>query len=95
MTPATNLRRSTAFAAVAMALLLAVACGTAAPSSAGEPTSGASVTASPATPSATAATASQGLAPDFTLPSAAGGEVKLSQFRGNKDVVLVFYRAYW
>jgi cytochrome oxidase Cu insertion factor (SCO1/SenC/PrrC family) len=94
MTPATNLRRSTAFAAVAVASLLAVACGTAAPSSTGEPTSGAS-TSSPALSSATPTIADQSLAPDFTLPSAAGGEVKLSQFRGNKDVVLVFYRAYW
>jgi mycoredoxin-dependent peroxiredoxin len=30
-------------------------------------------------------------APDFTLPSAAHGSVTLSSFRGQKNVVLVFY----
>lgn len=30
-------------------------------------------------------------APDFTLPSTGGGEVRLSSFRGRADVVLVFY----
>lgn len=30
-------------------------------------------------------------APDFTLPSAAGGEVTLSSFRGRRSVVLVFF----
>lgn len=30
-------------------------------------------------------------APDFTLPSAAHGKVTLSSFRGEKNVVLVFY----
>ncbi len=36
-------------------------------------------------------------APDFTLPAANrdSTEVSLSQFRGDKPVVLVFYRAYW
>ena len=34
-------------------------------------------------------------APDFTLVSKDGGTVTLSQFRGKKDVVLVFYRGYW
>ena len=33
-------------------------------------------------------------APDFELPSAAGGAFKLSSLRG-KNVVLVFYRGYW
>jgi cytochrome oxidase Cu insertion factor (SCO1/SenC/PrrC family) len=33
-------------------------------------------------------------APDFELPSAAGGTLKLSSLRG-KVVVLVFYRGYW
>jgi mycoredoxin-dependent peroxiredoxin len=32
-------------------------------------------------------------APDFTLPSTHGGEVKLSQFKGQKNVVLAFYPA--
>jgi thioredoxin-dependent peroxiredoxin len=31
------------------------------------------------------------LAPDFSLPSNAGGDVSLSRFRGNKSVVLYFY----
>lgn len=34
------------------------------------------------------------MAPDFELPSAAGGNLKLSNLRG-KNVVLVFYRGYW
>ena len=34
-------------------------------------------------------------APDFTLPDAAGRPVKLADFRGQKPVVLVFYRGYW
>lgn len=76
-------------------MLLAVACGIAAPSPADSPAPAVAVTVSPALPSATTATTNHNLAPDFTLPSAAGGVVTLSQFRGNKSVVLVFYRAYW
>lgn len=34
-------------------------------------------------------------APDFTLGRYGGGTVTLSQYRGNKNVVLVFYRGYW
>ena len=36
-------------------------------------------------------------APDFTLPAANKGntEISLSSFQGDKDVVLVFYRAFW
>ena len=36
-------------------------------------------------------------APDFTLPAANrdNTEISLSQFQGDKPVVLVFYRAYW
>jgi hypothetical protein len=33
--------------------------------------------------------------PDFTLPDAAGRPVTLSSFRGQRPVVLVFYRGYW
>lgn len=35
------------------------------------------------------------VAPDFTLESKDGGRVTLSQFRGKKTVVLVFYRGHW
>ena len=36
-------------------------------------------------------------APDFTLPAANrdNTEISLSQFQGDKPVVIVFYRAYW
>jgi peroxiredoxin Q/BCP len=32
-------------------------------------------------------------APDFALPSTTGGEIRLSQFRGKKLVLLEFYAA--
>lgn len=35
------------------------------------------------------------VAPDFTLEAKDGGTVTLSQFRGKKNVVLVFYRGHW
>ncbi len=34
-------------------------------------------------------------APDFTLQNYDGIEITLSEFRGKKAVVLVFYRGYW
>jgi peroxiredoxin len=34
-------------------------------------------------------------APDFTLPAVSGGKVKLSQFRGKKNVVISFVPAAW
>lgn len=35
------------------------------------------------------------LAPDFTLAAFKGPAVTLSQFRGSKTVLLVFYRGHW
>jgi hypothetical protein len=35
------------------------------------------------------------VAPDFSLMSYAGSVVTLSDFRGEKNVVLQFYRGYW
>lgn len=35
------------------------------------------------------------IAPQFVLPNAAGGHVRLTDFQGTKNVVLVFYRAFW
>ena len=34
-------------------------------------------------------------APDFTLEDMEGKNISLSDFRGKKTVVLVFYRGYW
>jgi hypothetical protein len=34
-------------------------------------------------------------APDFTLPDATGRPVRLADYRGQKPVVLIFYRGYW
>jgi len=34
-------------------------------------------------------------APDFTLEDVDGKNISLSDFRGKKTVVLVFYRGYW
>ena len=34
-------------------------------------------------------------APDFTLEDENGKSVTLSQFRGKRDVILVFYRGHW
>ena len=33
--------------------------------------------------------------PDFTLPDASGHPVALADYRGQKPVLLVFYRGYW
>lgn len=34
-------------------------------------------------------------APDFTLENLGGTKITLSDFRGKKNVVLVFYRGHW
>ena len=35
------------------------------------------------------------LAPDFRLETLEGDTLGLSEFRGKKDVILVFYRGWW
>lgn len=35
------------------------------------------------------------VAPDFTLENRTGPPVTLSEYRGRKNVVLVFYRGHW
>ena len=35
------------------------------------------------------------LAPAFTLPSTAGPDVSLKSYRGDKNLIVVFYRAFW
>jgi hypothetical protein len=35
------------------------------------------------------------LAPDFSLLSYSGDVITLSDYRGNRNVVLVFYRGHW
>jgi cytochrome oxidase Cu insertion factor (SCO1/SenC/PrrC family) len=47
------------------------------------------------TPADTGRVAIGDLAPDFSLESYRGDVVTLSEFRGEKDVVLVFYRGHW
>jgi cytochrome oxidase Cu insertion factor (SCO1/SenC/PrrC family) len=34
-------------------------------------------------------------APDFTLENLDGNRISLSDFRGKKNVILVFYRGHW
>ena len=34
-------------------------------------------------------------APDFTLEDVDGKNISLSDYRGKKNIVLVFYRGYW
>ena len=35
------------------------------------------------------------MAPGFTLKSATGGEHTLESYRGDKNLVVIFYRAFW
>lgn len=35
------------------------------------------------------------LAPAFTLPSTAGADLSLESYRGDKNLIVVFYRAFW
>ena len=100
-------RRSIAGVCCAVVALAIGACS-AEPSAVSTPTSQTVVTTQSPTPTAPGLPtptlpASQAnfppgvgdIAPDFTLPVATGGEITLSQFRGDTPVVLVFYRAFW
>jgi cytochrome oxidase Cu insertion factor (SCO1/SenC/PrrC family) len=46
-------------------------------------------------PTDTARVAVGQMAPDFTLANKEGGTVTLSDFRGKKRIILVFYRGHW
>lgn len=46
-------------------------------------------------PTDTARVAVGQLAPDFTLAAKDGGTVTLSDYRGKKRIILVFYRGHW
>ncbi len=35
------------------------------------------------------------VAPDFTLESHSDGIITLSDYRGDRNIILVFYRGYW
>ena len=70
--------------------LIAIACAQDTPSVALGPTDGRDLP-----PADTGRVAVGDTAPDFTLASFAGEPIRLSQFRGSKDVVLVFYRGHW
>jgi cytochrome oxidase Cu insertion factor (SCO1/SenC/PrrC family) len=46
-------------------------------------------------PTDTARVAVGSVAPDFTLATFTGESVTLSELRGKKNVILVFYRGHW
>lgn len=76
-------------ASLGVAMLIAAAAGAQTPPALG-PVDGAGLP-----PLDTGRVAVGTVAPDFTLESKDGGTVTLSQFRGKKIVVLVFYRGHW
>ena len=49
-------------------------------------------TTPPANPPQAAIPAVGDLAPEFSLPSVSGGTVSVSDYRGTRDVLLLFYR---
>ena len=67
------------------------------PTSAPAPSGGESLpTSTVSQPTATPPSSpAAGLAPPFTLPTARGGTVSLASYLGERNVVLVFYRAFW
>lgn len=86
---------------IALALMIAIAAVFACGQSADTTDSTASSIEEPPAPEAESRVAETvsdlPVAPDFTLPAANKGstEISLSSFQGDKEVVLVFYRAYW
>jgi len=72
---------------------------TSAPTAATPPTSAAVPTATPGPDTEQSAedysSGVDDLAAPFQLPGARGEEYSLEQFRGDKNVVLIFYRAFW
>lgn len=75
---------------LATCAVLALACGPDAPRTALGPVDGHDLS-----PADTGRVAIGDLAPDFSLRSFDDGIVTLSDYRGTKDVVLVFYRGHW
>jgi len=75
---------------LAASAVLAVACAPDAPPVALGPVDGRDLP-----PADTGRVAVGHTAPDFTLASLAHGLVTLSEYRGKKEVVLVFYRGHW
>lgn len=70
--------------------VLAVACAPDAPRTALGPADGRDLP-----PADTGRVSVGDVAPDFSLQSFDHGVVTLSDYRGTKDVVLVFYRGHW
>ena len=87
---------------VALALVLA-ACGGGVPARENptqEPAGGSQATSVPEAGGATGASQATGSMPGqvaipFSLPSAQGPEASLAGYQGRKNMVLVFYRAFW
>lgn len=77
------------YLALAMAALFTAACGSGEHAHLG-PMDGLDLP-----PADTGRVAVGDVAPDFSLRSYPGPVVTLSDFRGKKDVILVFYRGYW
>ena len=81
--------KSFAFVAIAAFSIFLIGCGQSTESSTGQESSSESQPQTAPAPDLPQA-------PDFTLPAAnKGTEISLSQYQGEKPVVIVFYRAYW
>ncbi len=89
-----TLKSLAATALIALFALAAVACGQ---DSGSTEQSQSQVPPEPEISQEVAAVSDLPAASDFTLPAANrdNAEISLSSFQGDKEVVLVFYRAYW